>query len=137
RGRPWPKGVSGNPAGMKPGTRHRATVIAETLIDGQADALVQKAIKMGLDGNPIILRALLDRLAAPRKSRSVAVKLPEIRTSADLVHAIAEINKALAAGELDLEALEALTRYLDAAGRAIDAKDIEERLARLEEVQQQ
>ena len=30
----WKKGQSGNPAGKKPGTRHKATILAERLLDG-------------------------------------------------------------------------------------------------------
>ena len=33
RGRPFPPGVSGNPAGRLPGTRNRATMAAEALLD--------------------------------------------------------------------------------------------------------
>ena len=37
----WKKGQSGNPAGKKPGTRHKATILAERLLDGQAEELIQ------------------------------------------------------------------------------------------------
>jgi hypothetical protein len=37
RGRPFPPGVSGNPAGRLPGTRNRATMAVEALLDGEAE----------------------------------------------------------------------------------------------------
>jgi hypothetical protein len=39
---PWQKGQSGNPAGSKVGSKHRATVFVESLLSGEADALVRK-----------------------------------------------------------------------------------------------
>jgi Family of unknown function (DUF5681) len=38
------KGQSGNPTGKKPGTRHKATIIAETLLDGESEALTRKPL---------------------------------------------------------------------------------------------
>src|SRR5258708_10256635 len=43
RGRPFPKGQSGNPAGRPRGSSNRATRAAEMLLDGEAAALTRKA----------------------------------------------------------------------------------------------
>jgi Family of unknown function (DUF5681) len=48
RGRPFPKGQSGNPAGKPKGTRHKATRAMEALLDGEADAITRKAIEMAV-----------------------------------------------------------------------------------------
>src|SRR5262245_33233647 len=39
-------GQSGNPAGKKPGTRNRATLALEALLDGEAEALTKKAVEL-------------------------------------------------------------------------------------------
>src|SRR5205823_11458674 len=44
RGRPFPKGLSGNPMGKRPGTRNRATIIAEEMLDSAARPLLRGAI---------------------------------------------------------------------------------------------
>jgi hypothetical protein len=61
RGRPFKKGRSGNPAGKPKGARHRATVAAEALLDGEAEGLTRKAIEMALAGDGTALRLCLDR----------------------------------------------------------------------------
>jgi hypothetical protein len=50
------KGNSANPAGKPKGARHKATLLAEALLDGQAEALMQQAVSMALGGDPQALR---------------------------------------------------------------------------------
>jgi hypothetical protein len=68
RDRPWPKGVSGNPAGKPRGRRNPATVAAESLLEGEAEALTRKAIDLALDGDAARQgrAAWHDRLAVAR-----------------------------------------------------------------------
>src|SRR6267378_3533082 len=61
RGRPFLRGESGNPAGRPMGARHKATVAAEALLDGEAEALTRKAVEMALAGDGTARRLCLDR----------------------------------------------------------------------------
>ena len=83
RGRPFMKGQSGNPAGKPKGARHSATLAAETLLDGEAEALTRKAIELALAGDPIALRLCLDRILPPRRERPLRFVLPKLRSAAD------------------------------------------------------
>src|SRR6516162_9210224 len=76
RGRPFTKGQSGNPAGKPKGARHRATLAAEALLDGEAEALTRKVIELALEGNIFALKICLDRILPPRRERDVALNLP-------------------------------------------------------------
>ena len=44
RGRPFKKGKSGNPKGRPEGSRNNATILAQNLLDGQAEALWLKRL---------------------------------------------------------------------------------------------
>ena len=51
RGKPFEKGQSGNPNGRPQGSRNRATLAAEVLLEGEAEKLTRKAVKMALNGD--------------------------------------------------------------------------------------
>src|SRR5689334_3084270 len=63
------KGQSGNPRGKPKGARHRSTLAAEALLDGEAEALTRKAIEMALAGESTALRLCLNRILSPRRER--------------------------------------------------------------------
>jgi hypothetical protein len=51
RGRPFQPGQSGNPNGRPKGSRNATTLAMETLLDGQAEALTNRAIELALGGD--------------------------------------------------------------------------------------
>src|SRR5882724_7958032 len=76
RGRPFRRGESGNPAGRPIGARHKATVAAEALLDGEAERLTRKVLEMALAGDIVAMLLCLERILPPRRERSVRFKLP-------------------------------------------------------------
>src|SRR5215472_4053736 len=88
RGKPFPKGQSGNPAGRPRGSVNRATRAAELLLDGEAEALMRKAVELALAGDHAALRLCLDRVVAPRRDRMVELALPPIDSATDVLGAI-------------------------------------------------
>jgi hypothetical protein len=99
-GRPFEPGTSGNPAGRPKGVRHRVTMLAEQLLDGDAEKIVRKTITLGLDGDVTALRLLLDRILPPRRDRPVAFSLPALTAPRDAATALAAVVDAVAAGNL-------------------------------------
>ena len=47
----WKKGQSGNPNGRAAGSRNRATLAIEALLEGEGEALTQKAIDLAKTGD--------------------------------------------------------------------------------------
>jgi hypothetical protein len=128
-------GQSGNPDGRPKGARNRATIAAETLLDGEADALTRKAIELAKQGDTTALRLCIERILPTRKDRPVSFDMPRIERVADSVTAVAAIATAVADGELTpMEAAE-LSKVVDGYTRAMETADLAARLMRLEQAQ--
>src|SRR5216684_948505 len=69
-------GRSGNPAGKKPGTRNRATVLREALADGEDIAAARIVIDKALAGDAVAARFIVDRLSPRPRGRQVELDLP-------------------------------------------------------------
>ncbi len=132
RGRPWRKGESGNPAGRKPGCRNRATRAAEMYLDGEAEALFRLAVQQAFAGDPTALKLCLARTVAPRRERPVAIRLPPIRSAADIAPAIDAIAAALGRGLITTGQAAELSQMLDTFVRAVDAVEFARRLSAIE-----
>jgi hypothetical protein len=133
RGRPFPKGQSGNPAGRPRGSSNRATRAAEMLLDGEATALTRKAVELALAGDQAALRLCLDRTVAPRRDRAVELALPPIHSADDILAAIKVVSGAVGRGAITPGEGFTLSQMIETFLRAIEASDFEGRLRELEE----
>ena len=95
----WKPGQSGNPKGRPKGARNRATVAAETLLDGEAEALTRKAVEMALEGDSTALRLCLERILPARRDRPVSFRMPVLKSASDAVAAASAILDETAAGK--------------------------------------
>jgi hypothetical protein len=93
-------GESGNPAGRPQGSRNRASIAVENLLEGQAEALTQRAIERAMEGDATALRLCLDRILPPRRERTVQFELEAPKEAADCRDAFAAVIRAVANGDL-------------------------------------
>jgi hypothetical protein len=128
----WQRGVSGNRAGKPPGARHKATLAAEALLEGEAEALSRKAIQLALAGDVSALRICLDRIVPARKDRPVWFDLPKMNEARDAVNASAAIAAAVAGGDLTPSEAAELSKVIDGYARSLQTVELEERLSKLE-----
>jgi hypothetical protein len=128
----WRPGTSANPAGMKSGSRHKATLFVENLLKGQREGLVKKTIELGLAGDVVALKICMDRLLPPLKSRPLRFKLPELRTVSDALSALAAIAEGLSNGQLLPEEGEVLSATVERFIKAVEVTMLEDRLSALE-----
>jgi hypothetical protein len=135
--RRWKPGESGNPSGRPSGSRNRATLAIEALLDGEAEQITRKAIELALAGDGPALRLCMERIAPPRKDRPIAFALPKLEAPADAVTAASALVAAVGSGELTPSEAGELQKLIDGYTRAVELTDIQERLARLEEAAQQ
>jgi uncharacterized protein DUF5681 len=132
RGRPFVKGQSGCPAGKPKGARHRTTLAAEALLDGEAEALTRKAIELALTGDSTALRLCLDRILPPRRERPVSFILPRLEAPGDAARAMAAITAAVASGEITPGEAAELSKLVEAYVKALEASEFDQRLRAIE-----
>jgi hypothetical protein len=106
--------------------------MAEALLEGEADALARKAVELALGGSETALRLCLDRLIAPRRERTVAFEMPPIDSAGDIARALKAVTEAVADGTLSPGEALTFSQTVDTFLRAIDARDFEQRLKKLE-----
>jgi hypothetical protein len=126
------KGQSGNPAGKPPGSRNKATLLIEQLLDDDAKKIAEKAIELAKSGDSTALRLCLDRIAPARKDRHVEFKLPKMESPEHAVRAAAAIVEAVAAAELTPSEAAEMMKLVEGYTRILEAEDHEQRLRTLE-----
>jgi hypothetical protein len=124
--------VSGNPAGMKPGTKHKTTQIAEALIDGQAEKIIRKIVKLALEGDTSLLRWLGDRLTAARKERPLTFELPKITSADDALLSSRLILAGAVNGLLTPDEALSLSKILESHAKLYEQSDLEKLLNKIE-----
>lgn len=127
------KGTSGNPKGRPPGSRNKATLAVESMLDGECEAITKKCLEMAKAGNPAAMRMVMDRIAPPRKARPILLELPYIQTASDLLDAYDAIIEAMAQGELTPDELGQELSLIDAKRKIIETVLLAERVEKIEE----
>ncbi len=122
------KGTSGNPNGRPKGSRNRSTLAAETLLDGEAEALTRKAIELALNGDLSAIRLCLERLIPARRSRVIQFDLPETSTVEDVVIAYDAVITAMADGEISPDEAATVAGVLESKRKAIETVELAEEL---------
>jgi hypothetical protein len=131
-GRRFAPGQSGNPAGRPAGSRNKATLAIDALLDGEALTITRKAIALAKKGDMQALKLCMDRIVPPRRDRPLAFALPPIASPGDAATAMGALLKATADGELTpLEAGE-VAKLVDTYIRTVEANDLTKRIEQLE-----
>ena len=133
RGKPFQPGQSGNPKGRPKGARCKATLAAQALLDGEAEALTRKAVELALEGDLTALRLCLERIVPPRKDSPVKVTLPTLESAADIPTVTNALLEAVARGELTPSEAQAVAGLVEAHRKALETEELERRIAALEQ----
>ena len=121
-------GNSGRPRG----SRNKATLAIESLLEGQAEELTQIAIKKALEGDSVALRLCMDRVAPPPKDAAVTFSMPTMSNALDAAEAAGSVLKAVSAGELTPIEATRVMGLIDRYRRTLELTETEERLQVLE-----
>src|SRR6516164_5968828 len=82
------------------GSRNKATIALQALLDEEGEQITRKAIEMAKAGDTAALRLVIDRLIPPVRERRLSLELPKIETPAGVVAAIGVVLDAVGAGSI-------------------------------------
>ena len=129
RGKPFQPGNPGRP----PGARHKITLLAEKLMEEDAEAVSRRVIDAAKTGDMTAARLVLERVCPVRKGRPVRLELPAINSAADLPAALGAVLAAMGDGEVTPEEALIVANTLEAKRRMIETVELEQRIAALEQ----
>ena len=117
---PYETGQSGNPNGRPKGARNRATLLAEALLDGEAEAITRKAIELAKAGDITAIRLCLERIIPARRDRIASFTLPKVQSVADTMPAVTAIIEAVADGELTPAEAAEMAKVVESFTRTVE-----------------
>src|SRR5260221_4266900 len=119
-------GQSGNPAGKRPGTRNRATILAEALRCGEAENIARVVIDKAVAGDAVAARFCLDRLTPRSRGRAIRLQLPEGESAGgEVVAMFNSALRAMAAGDITPDEAVTVARFLEGRYRVLRAWQME------------
>lgn len=127
------RGESGNPKGKPKGARHKASLMAEMLIEAESEEICRQVINQAKEGNIQAAKIILDRLLPPKKDRPIHFKLPMIHNAADALKASRLICNAVGSGELTPTEGESLSKIVEIHVKNIELFDFGIRLEAIEQ----
>ena len=121
-------------SGRPKGSRNKATIAIEGLLEGQAEALTQTAVSKALEGDSVALRLCMERIAPAPKDQPVSFSLPTMNNAMDASEAAGSVLTAVSEGEPPIEATRVMG-LIDSYRRTLELTEIEQRLQALEAVE--
>jgi hypothetical protein len=123
----------GNKAGGSPvGSRHKATVMAQSMIDGRGELIVGKLLAKAEEGDPVALRLVVERLLPPRKVAPFKISLPPVTDLATAREAVSYVLDQQCQGEITSEEAEGLLKTVEGIIKITQIADLEARVDKLE-----
>jgi hypothetical protein len=119
--------------GRPTGSRNKATIALQSLLDDEGEAITRKAIEMAKAGDTTALRLVMERLVPPTRERRLTLHLPKVETPDGVTAAIGAVLTAVSAGEITPGEGQTLTALLAEQRRNIETMQLEARISELEQ----
>lgn len=123
--------AKGNP-GRPKGARLKVTRAVVDLLQGQAEAITQKAVAMALQGDTTALRFCLERIAPARKDAPVEFDLPAMTCARDAAQAAFAILSEVAYGGISPLEGATVMGLVEQYRKTLETSELEARLTKLE-----
>ena len=119
-------------SGRPKGSRNKATVVIESLLQGQAEALTQTAVTKALEGDSVALRLCMERIASAPKDQPISFSLPTMNSALDASEAAGSVLTAVSDGALTPIEATRVMGLINSYRRTLELTEIEQRLQALE-----
>ena len=123
--------AAGN-SGRPKGSRNKATLAIESLLQGQAEALTHTAVTKALEGDSVALRLCMERVASAPKDNPVSFYLPDMKNALDASQAAGSVLTAVSEGQLTPIEATRVMGLIDSYRRTLELTEIEHHLQALE-----
>ena len=133
QGNRFSKGSSGNPNGRPKGARNKSAILAQLFLERDLEEICNRVVEDAKAGNMQAAKMILDRILPPKKDSPIAIDIPQIKTSSDILQAINCISTAVGQGEISPSEGETLSKIIDIHSKALEIYDFEKRLKAIEE----
>ena len=135
------KGNQGGPGGPRKRAFELRQAAEEAVTPEHVTALMRKAVRLGLEGNVLAIRFVLERVAgrpaeAPPEVAPLGITVPALRSVDDCNRALEAVTQGLCQGTVDKDTARVLIEAIEARTRAIELGTIEQRLLDLERAAQ-
>jgi hypothetical protein len=118
--------------GRPEGSRNRATILLQQLLDKEAEAIARKAIELAKKGDAMALKLCLERLIPPTKDRYVHLDLPRVKSAEDVIKASTCLVQAVANGTVTPGEAQSVAALFEIHRRVTETGSLEERISQLE-----
>ena len=110
-------GMSGNPNGRPKGSKNKATLLAMSILDEEAEKITRAIVQKAVNGDETAMRLCFERLVGKVKGRPIDLDLGDLQTGRALRIAHARISAALRNGVITPDEANALLPILESAER--------------------
>jgi hypothetical protein len=118
--------------GRRKGSRNKATLAAQLLLDRGARKLTKVCIDRALAGDSVALKLALERVLPAVRDRPLQIELPMPSTAADALATLGAIIRGAAEGIITASEAQKLAACVEAFARAHELSDFDARLQALE-----
>ncbi len=132
RGRPFEPGNQIG-RGRPRGSRNKRTLIGKELLEEHGDALVRKTLVLALQGDTVLLRALLPYILSRPKDLPVATGPLPMTTVDDLAKTFETVMDSIATGHLPLDQGQGIIHLLEVRRHLIQTEEFDARIKKLEQ----
>lgn len=132
RGRPFPKGTSGNAAGRKPGTKTNVAALVDRLLEADVAEVTKMVLALAKAGDMRACEAILARTSPVPRDRRIVIDLPPCNTAEGIAAAQTVLVAQVAAGHLRASEASAVADLLELRRRSLETAELSARIEDLE-----